>query len=318
MGVPFALFKSFVTYVRTQTPRVYLAEARGTSRELLSRQFQVFPQNPPHPLLVWKVNPPTISKTKDPWVYGFDGKWLGRGLVIPIHRDVTHKETLWWSDSPSESISAFTTDIKPVSHLVKDNPPSGAISDWKPGIVRVIGETWQGIPQQRCLVHVERDLKRLLPLHSPIEATQQLRAIAVTICYLPTLADRDRFVFQLELWHSEHESLLKEKTVPAAGATKKRWWYTHGNLRRAWRILTHDQGSLFRYLEEPLLPTTNNSLEGVNSHLARRRGLSKEYQVAMMFWQLALSRCKTPHLQRQLWVIWKQAVAARKSTQNIT
>jgi len=295
-----------------------MAESRGTSRELLSRQFQVFLQNPPHPLLVWKVSPPTITKTEKPWVYGFDGKWLGRGLVIPIHRDVTHRETLWWSSAPSESIAAFSTDIKPVSHLVKENPPKGAISDWKPGIVRVIGETWQGIPQQRCLVHVERDLKRLLPLHSPIEATQQLRSIATTICYLPTIADRDRFIFQLELWQSKYGSLLKERTIPDPGATKKRWWYTHGNLRRAWRILTHDTDSLFRYLEEPLLPTTNNSLEGVNSHLARRRGLSKEYQVAMMFWQLALSRCKTPELQKQLWDIWKQAVDASKTTHIIT
>lgn len=296
-----------------------MAQAEGVSRALLSRRFQVFLQNPPHPLMVWKANPPTITSVpRRLWTYGFDGKWLGRGCVVLIHRDVTHKETLWWSDSMSESIDAYTKDITPIKHLTKDNHPVGTISDWKPGIVRIMGETWEGVYQQRCLVHVERDLKRLLPLHSPIPATQYLREIAMRICSLKTRADRNHFFFSLLLWHNEYESLLKERTIPVFGTTKKRWWYTHSNLRRAWRILTHDTDSLFEYLDVPIIPSTNNSLEGINSHLARRRGLPKEYQVAMMYWQLALSRCKTPSLRKQLWGIWKQVAAASQTTQIVT
>lgn len=258
------------------------------------------------------------ARTVNEWVYGWDGKWLKRGIVVLIHRDVTHRETLWWGVGKSESIAVVTEGLVPINRLTKKNPPSGGISDWKKGVVGVIGETWPGIPQQRCLVHVERDLKRLLPLRSPIPATQALRKIALTILHLPTVADRNRFLFQLLLWHSEYEYLLKERTVPELNTTKKKWWYTHGNLRRAWRLLTHDTDSLFRYLDYPLLPTTNNSLEGVNSQLPRRRGLPKPSQVSLMFWQLALSRCQTPTQLRRLWADWNRVAVAGKPTIYVT
>ena len=295
-----------------------MTESCGVSRATLSRKFKVFFENHPHPIFIWKISPPLITKLGAPWVYGFDGKWLGRGTVILIHRDVTNRQTLWWSMAASESIAAFSSDIRPFSHITKNNPPIGTISDWKPGIVRVMGETWKGIPQQRCLVHIERDLKRLLPAGSPLVATRQLRIFATIICHIKTPSSRDKFTSQLLVWHTRYGELLTERTTPKPGTTTRRWWYTHGNLRKAWRILIHNQDSLFRYLESPLLPTTNNSLEGINSHLARRRGLSKDYQVSLMFWQLALSRCATPQLRRQLWDIWKQVVSAGQSTQNAT
>ena len=50
---------------------------------------------------VWRVLPPTVTKTKvddsDPWVLGIDGKWLKRKGVLLIYRDVTHGENIFWS-----------------------------------------------------------------------------------------------------------------------------------------------------------------------------------------------------------------------------
>lgn len=45
------------------------------------------------------------------------------------------------------------------------------------------------IPHQRCLAHIDRAAKRLLPLHSPFEATQALRRIASLLMLVETPTD---------------------------------------------------------------------------------------------------------------------------------
>jgi len=111
----------------------------------------------------------------------------------------------------------------------------------------------------------------------------------------------------LDRWYRRYASLLKERSYPEPGSTAKRhWWYTHGNLRRAWRLLTKDQNSLFHFLDNPLVPSTNNSLEGVNRHLRRREGMGKGKQLALMMWRLAFSRIKTDRQRLKLWAYWKR------------
>ena len=63
----------------------------------LSLKFKPFFDNPLTPEEVWKIVPPRITFDKKPWVYGVDGKWLRRSGIILIHRDLTHKENLFWS-----------------------------------------------------------------------------------------------------------------------------------------------------------------------------------------------------------------------------
>jgi len=102
--------------------------------------------------------------------------------------------------------------------------------------------------------------------------------------------------------------MLKEKTI-GSQFIKKKWWYTHGNLRRAWRLLTHDQDPLFVFLTNPLVPKTNNSLEGVNSNLKQKlgdhRGMSTARQASFLSWYMAFTRVKTEMDLRKLWAYWK-------------
>jgi len=87
--------------------------------------------------------------------------------------------------------------------------------------------------------------------------------------------------------------------------TKKKWWYTHGNLRRAVKLLKFDEKYLFAYLDYPYLPKTNNSIEGVNSQikgkLSNHRGMKIPQQVAYIFWLLTFRRVKNKEDLRQLW-----------------
>jgi hypothetical protein len=268
-----------------------------------------------HPLTasdVWKILPPTTGTSTTPWVYGCDGKWLGRVGVFFIHRNVTTKENLWWSFIPSETYEAIHRDVMILSELLGTHLPVGAVSDWKGSIVATVASHFGNIPHQRCLAHVDRAAKRLLPLHSPLYATQALRRVASLLMLVEKPTDPHVWQTQLARWEKQYGSMLKEKTIAPTAGTRS-WWYTHGNLRRAWRLLTHDQQPLFVFLTNSLIPKTNNALEGVNSNLKQKlgdhRGMNTTRQAAFLSWYLAFTRSKSPEDLKKLWVYQKLRIS---------
>jgi transposase-like protein len=264
--------------------------------------------HPPTASDVWKILPPTTSTVATPWVHGCDGKWLGRVGVFFIHRNVTTKENLWWSFMTSESYEAIGRDCKALADRLDGHLPTGAVSDWKGAIVSAVASYFGPIPHQRCLAHVVRQAKRLLPLNSPFEATKKLRWIAENVTVLETSRDPAVWNTLLTRWHKEYGAMLKEKTIAPAGTTRH-WWYTHGNMRRAWRLLTYDQDPLFMFLINPLIPNTNNALEGVNSNLKQKlgdhRGMKTPRQTAFLSWYMVVTRIRTHKDIRRLWGWWK-------------
>lgn len=296
----------FRQYVLGKLDYAFGAEQRGVSRQELSGRFTWFMSSPPSPQLIFRVFPPKCLTSHSPWAYGYDGKWLGRSPILLVHRDVTHKETLWWSIAKSENIAAVKTDIKSLARYLSVNLPVGAVTDGKPGIGEVIKEEFILEFYQRCLVHIVRDLKNYLPRRSPLSATRALRSIAISLTLVDTEENVREYFRQLQTWHEVFGAYLKEKSHPYPGSnSKRRWWYTHGNIRRAWRLMTTHPDTLFGFLTNPLIPKTNNSLEGVNRHLKRRAGMQKGKQLSLMIWKLIFSRIKTDRQLRKLWVNWK-------------
>ena len=172
-----------------------------------------------------------------------------------IHRDVTNKENLFWSFHKSESYGALHEDLIKLSGLIAQsggNYPVGAVSDWKRAIVTAVASHFGPIPHQRCLSHVLRLAKKLLPKNSPIEATLKLREITLDLKNISDNNEKEQWQEEIAQWEKQYGHLLKEKTV-GLPENKKKWWYTHGNLRRAIRLLTKDQDNLFKFL--PTSPT---------------------------------------------------------------
>ncbi len=253
------------------------------------------------------VLPPTLTKTNDPWVLAIDGTWLRRQGVAMIYRDITHGENIFWSFHPSESYLALQTDLSKLIGLLGDHLPSGIISDWKGAIVSFVSSYFPNLPHQRCLAHVEREAKRLLPKRSSFGAVLVLRNITKQLLSIKT--QKETLVWKADLikWEMAYGHLLKEKTTnPETG---KKWWYTHGDLRRAWRLLTDDWYPFFVHLDHPLLPNTNNSIEGMNGQmknkLGNHRGMKTLQQVSFLFWYLSFTRTKTKQNLKKLWGYWK-------------
>jgi len=264
-----------------------------------------------HPLTaadIWNILPPATGMSTTSWIHGCDGKWLGRVGVFFIHRNVTTKENLFWSFISSESYEAIHRDLMTLSGLLGTHLPVGAVSDWKGSIVAGVASHFGNIPHQRCLAHVDRAAKRLLPLHSPFDATQALRRVASLLMLVEKPTDSKIWQAALTRWEKQYGQMLKEKTQAPTGTTRS-WWYTHGNLRRAWRLLTHDQTPLFIFLTNRLIPKTNNALEGVNSNLKQKlgdhRGMSVTRQAAFLSWYMAFTRSKSPGDLKRLWVYQK-------------
>lgn len=308
LPVSFKDFKAFRRYAIKTVDQETLCLNLKLSRQTLSARFNLFLLLPPSPKLINQIVAPACCSTTL-WVYGFDGKWLGRKPILLIHRDIVNQEILWWSVAFSESIAAVRSDlITLINNCPNLIPPMGAVTDGKPGIASVIKEIFHLDETQRCLVHIVRDLKKHLPFRSPIEATQDLRSIALSLTQINTLKEKKAFDAALIQWHQDYDYLLKERSYPVPGSgVKKKWWYTHSNLRSAWRLLTKDPGSLFEYLNNFIIPKTNNSLEGVNRHLRRRVGMAKTKQLSLMMWRLAFSRIKTKTQLLKLWACWKRS-----------
>ena len=300
-------FSKFHHLVTGEANRKNLIESNQVCRKTLSVGFRVFFDKPISPKTVWSCLPPTLTKTNDPWVLGIDGKWLRRKGVVVIYRDVTHKENLFWSYWSSESYEALFTDLEKLRRLLNDRLPNGIISDWKGAIVTAAANFLPGVPHQRCLTHVVREAKRLLPLNSPLLLTRILRRIAKQLPRIGTEEERMGWLADLIKWERIYGYRLKERTTNPE--TSKKWWYTHGNLRRAWRLLTDDWHPFFVHLDKPLIPSTNNSLEGVNSQIKKRlgqhRGMKTLQQVSFLFWHLAFTRTKSKPNLKKLWGEWK-------------
>lgn len=301
-------FCDFTRLVKGRANRADILAARSCSRPTLSLRFGFFLDHPLSAEDVWQILPPKTVTRDTLWVLGCDGKWLGRLGVFFIHRNVTTGENLFWSFMASETYAGLFKDCSKLAVLLDGNLPHGAVSDWKGAIVSAVSTHFGSIPHQRCLAHVLRQAKRLLPKHSPFEATQRLRRIAEDLFLVETVNDPAVWKMSLVRWEKEYGFMLREKTI-APSAMTRTWWYTHGNVRRAWRLLTHDQEPLFVFVRNLAIPKTNNSLEGVNSNLKQKlgnhRGMNIQRQASFLSWYMAFTRIKTDADLKKLWGYWK-------------
>lgn len=304
---------AFCHLVSGQENRGNLVQRLAVCRTTLWSKFLLFFNFVISPSLVNQIFP---VKGQGRWVLGLDGMWLHRFGVVMIYRNVSSGENLWWSWQKSESYQNLTEDFYQLFLLTERNAPVGVISDWKRAFVSLTEAFFPGVPHQRCLAHLVREGKRLLPAGSPFFFTLELRDIFQEIMFITDPSDYFEWSEKLNAWLAAYSGLLKVKSTNPE--TKHGWWYTHGNLRRAVRLLTKNQESLFVYLHHPLIPKTNNSLEGVNSQLKRKlgdhRGVKAPQQAAFCFWALAFSRVKSQAELKRLWVSLRKEIFGGNNT----
>lgn len=302
-------FRAFYSFVMGNKNRLQSSRDRQLSRKSLSKIFQAFFTHPLSPEEVSQVFP--LTQVAD-WVLALDGTWLRRSGVIMIYGNHTTKEILHWSWESGETYVAIANGLVAATQLMgESNLPSGVVSDWKGSIVSGVERYIGQVPHQRCLAHVKRDIESVCPKHSPYQATLVLRRLGQLLIQINTHEEKQQWLQLLAKWYAMYGSLLTERSVPEiATRTKRTWWYTHSNLRRAYRILTKDQDHLFAHLDYSWLPKTNNGLEGINSDiktkLKNHRGMKPQQQYQFVSWYLTFKKVKDPCDLKRLWDMWKR------------
>jgi hypothetical protein len=169
--------------------------------------------------------------------------------------------------------------------------PKAIVSDGHIALLKAIQAVFPHIPQQRCLLHIQRQCLLWLTQHPKTLAAQSLRYIVLQLLKVESTDEAQVWDVLFEVWCELFQDVLVEKThATKVDQSKPRsWWYTHKSLRKAWRLLKNSQPNLWLWLAQPEVPKTTNLLEGglnapIKRLLHRHSGLRLDRQKLAIAW----------------------------------
>jgi hypothetical protein len=247
----------------------------------------------------WLVEP-TITVTGE--VYDevqIDGIYLSSQwcCLIASNRD----GVIAWQWCDREKTAAWKALLEQVP------PPTVVVCDGGSGLLPAVAEAWPNTKVQRCLVHVQRNVRIYLTAKPRTDAGKALWALARSLTRITTSEDAVAWLQNLNDWHAVHGHLTRERThrnqlvggraVPAWIRPGQQWWYTHDRLRKAYRLLARlaQRDQLFTYLASEhdglaISSTTNRIEGGINAGLRdllrRHRGMPEAHQRRAVEWWL--------------------------------
>jgi len=225
-------------------------------------------------------------KTKKAIWLKVDATHLGRWGCITVFKAGT--DILYWQFSEREYYDVYRTGLV---WLIKSGYVIlGITSDWHGSIVTAVQSVLQNIPHQRCLVHTQRLCQGLITTKPKTEAGNMLLGVIRELNHVHNQYEARIWIKWLTLWSRRYTSLIKERSYGIKDDGKRTWWYTHKNLRRAFRTVWLTQNHLFLYLDHIGLDKDTNGLEAEFTYLKEKlcihRGLKRNRQREFMIWYL--------------------------------
>ncbi len=285
-----ATFRAFITWATGTTSLAQFATDQATSISTLQRRFS----------WCWYIQ---VPHTPDParvhdQIF-IDGTYLAGGCLL-IAASTDH--VIDWHWCRGETTTAYTELLRhiPAPVLVTTDGGQGAQS--------AIKKLWPDTHIQRCLVHIQRTIRRHTTSRPRTDAGQTLYRLALKLTRIRDLDQAADWVTRLHDFSTVYADWLNEKTPvdPRSHPSGRRWIWTHARVRKAHNSLlsVYRRGHLFAYLtvadqltddgeNPPPLKSSTNTLEGgINAqikHLARaHRGLTAEHQRTVIDWWLHL------------------------------
>ncbi|MFC5338519.1 IS1249 family transposase [Leucobacter denitrificans] len=160
--------------------------------------------------------------------------------------------------------------------------PTVVVCDGGPGMHAALKEQWPNTRVQRCLVHLQRNVRKYVTTRSKTIAGKALWGLALKLTRVKTPDDAEEWMRLLLGWEAESLHLTKERTyrkhadeVPSWARPGQTWWYTHQRLRSGHQVLRRviRAGHLFTFLD-PRLATLQvpSSTKGSRAAPTRRCG----------------------------------------------
>ncbi len=230
----------------------------------------------------WDIEPRIGPVTTTHHSILIDGIWVGSWcLLIAVTQDL---QVLAWQWCARESTAAWTA-------LFEQFPaPRMVVCDGGSGIPAALREVWPTTRVQRCLFHVQMNVRQHLTLQPRTLAGRRLLALSRMLSRVGTIEEAIEWQEHLDRWWRAHGQLIEERTRYVNG----QWGWTHERLRKAWFLLRRlvRQDLLFTYLVEGN-PRTTSPLEGginngIRTVLRNHRGMSETHMKRAAEWFLTL------------------------------
>lgn len=170
--------------------------------------------------------------------------------------------------------------------------PTHIVVDGERSVMRALKDTWTNITIQRCLYHIQHEGMRWLRTYPKTIAGRELRRLLGELCTIRTVKERDQFINTFSLWLKTHKDFIK--TLPSISVAFK-------DLKRTTVLIKNALPDMFHFLNEPVLPSTTNLIEGLYSRLksdySRHRGLTEQNKRQYLKWYCFFNnkKMKTKH-----------------------
>lgn len=282
-------FREFLAYLADTAPRRTQASCLSTWDRTHAWCWQTAP--------IWQ----TTGEVHDQIF--IDGTYIPHGWCLLIAS--TSDAVIAYQLCQHENKASYTALLSRIP------APIVAVTDGHQGALAAIRQCWPTTRVQRCLVHVQRNIRRVTTTNPKTVQHKALRKLGTDLTRITTPEQAITWIRALSAFHELYDPWLKERTyrtqvhpadVPAFARTNKYWWYTHHETRRILASLDRyvRDDVLFTYLRKDLgttsiLASTTNRLEGgfnspLKAFLRAHRGWSEEHMLtAIDYWLYARS-----------------------------
>lgn len=197
-------------------------------------------------------------------------------------------QIIYWSWARRENYFNYLNNLAKIKEL--GFVILGVTSDKHPSIVSAVKTMISDVPHQYCLVHIQRRCQSLLTKNPKTQAGEDLRDLVININKIRNHYEKDIWINWLFRYEERYLDFINQRTYATTDDGKRTWWYTHRNVRSAFRLLRGSLENMFLYLDYPGLCKDTNGLEGEFSHLKRKvglhRGLRRDRKRNLVLWYL--------------------------------
>jgi hypothetical protein len=277
VGRYFALFRKWIL---NNLSLDVITEFTRINQKALFRAFHKFLSKPPVPIP--PKGPKAVYLKVDAKYFGTKGSPFS--FCVLLYKEGTN--LIYWSFARYETFEVYQRDF--LILLRWGYTILGVTSDWHGSIVSVVKYLLPDIPHQRCLVHTKRRCKNLLTKSPKTQAGIDILICLKALKLVKTKYEKNIWILWFNRLYDRYENLIKERTYATDPTSKRKWRYTHRNLRFAYRTIKSTLGHLFLYLDYQGLDKDTNGLESEFSHLTEKinfhRGLTRENKISAINW----------------------------------
>ena len=183
-----------------------------------------------------------------------DWTWITREICLIIYYDYINKKVIrfWFYDW--EKYEYIKKDLEILKNEFKYEV-KGFVVDWAKQIKKAVEEIYPTAKIQRCLTHIQRQVKNYISNNPKSDCWKDLQKIIT----FGKFKDKENFLKEFDLWDKKYFNFLKEKTISWSKS-----WYTHRKLRWARSHIKNAISNMFNFLVDKNIKKSSNDLELYN------------------------------------------------------